>query len=351
MLFMTTILVFVIIFVLQCLNPVGRWINKVEFSNAAMTSGWIKTRIVRGQLFLPVTVNGHRVMALLDSGAERTIIPSNLAASLAVRSEHGLRINGYGGPTRGYLGTKINVKIGDMNYMLFHPLISVPPPLVAQTVKLNYHFNYIILGEDVFLKDVVDIDFPKNRIRFTHSPNLKYVAQTTQWPLEIINDDLVVPGKIIGGPAGYFELDTGDNGIFDLFPTNNNIRAWLKKTNFLQKPLRSRETSVGLGGIITSRIIRVKEIKIGKVLLKKIPVVLDSPSNWPRDSNVMGSVGLIMMRANDVVFDYPDRKIFLKPELNHVTMRVHMRLPGDAQNPKSPAPAAKPGDPPSPHQP
>ncbi len=306
-----TLAALTLLFLAQCSVSMGPSISKLDYAPGNTSSGWIKTKIIKGNVFIPVTVNGHRVLAMLDSGTQRTTIPANLAKSFGVHTNGHLTVQSYGGNVRSSFGTKIDVKIGAMNYELFRPAVE---PMVVQ-IRQEFPFKFIILGEDVFLKDVIEFDFSKQQLRFAPPAptGVKKSPADSLSSLIMINKTLTIPGSITGGPTGYFEIDTGDANICALYKNNSKIKKWLKiHPNLTERPFKT-VTVIGGGGAYQTTLIRIKQMKMLGANFNKFPCsVTNAPTNDPR---VIGSIGLSLMRIFNATFDYPARKIYFKPEL------------------------------------
>ena len=295
----------------HCTISMGPSISKVSFAHGQTSSGWIPTQIIYGDLYIPITVNGHPMLGLLDSGTQRTIIPLALAKSLGVHSFGHATANAYGGKLRGGFGSKITVQIGAMTYVLFHPGV-VPFGTTAQKVIPK---NAIILGEDIFLKNAVDIASFGQKVRFSRPDSLSatITKADNQSKITMIHGMLTIPAAITGGPSAQLQLDTGDNGVCTLYANNTLIKHWIAA-----KPARSKKQqkgieTIGLGGLYQSRSVTLNHLKLANLTFNNLPCEL---SNYgANDSLVIGSIGFSLMQNFSVTFDYPSHKIYFKTEL------------------------------------
>lgn len=173
----------------------------------------------------------------------------------------------------------------------------------------------ITLGEDIFLKDVVQFERTKQKIRFAtpYQMNLKRAPKNSESRLVMISKVLAVPGSITGGPTAYFEIDTGDANDCALYRNNAQVKNWLNANPSIMQHLFQKVTGIGAAGAEHEELIRVHQIKIFGAIFKKLPcAIVDAPVNNPR---IIGSIGLALMRFFNVTFDYPAQKVYLKAEL------------------------------------
>ena len=295
----------------HCGISMGPSISKVSFAHGQTSSGWVPTQIIYGDLYIPITVNGHSMWGLLDSGTQRTIIPLDLAKSLGVHSFNNATVNAYGGKLRGGFGSKITVQIGAMTYVLFHPGVVPFGPIAQKFIPKNA----IILGEDIFLKNAVEIKSFGQKARFSRPDSLSASMTKTDNVAKItmIHGMLTIPAAITGGPSAQLHLDTGDNGVCTLSANNTLIKHWIAA-----KPTRSKKQptgieTIGLAGLYQSRSVTLSHLKLANLTFNNLPCELSN--SVVNNSPVIGSIGFSLMQNFSVTFDYPSHKIYFKTEL------------------------------------
>jgi predicted aspartyl protease len=112
---------------------------------------------------LSVTVNGAKSKLLLDTGASGILINRNLAekAGLSRFSDVDLRGIGDKGNRSGYTALANSFKIGELEFQ------DCPVRVLDQRSVVGEDG---LIGADVFSRFLVDIDFPKEKLRLTELP-------------------------------------------------------------------------------------------------------------------------------------------------------------------------------------
>ena len=112
---------------------------------------------------LPVTVNGEKSRLLLDTGASGILIDRRAAEKAGLTKLSETRIGGIGdkGESHGYMALASSIKIGKLEFQ------NCPVEVLDRRTVLN---DDGLIGANVFDDFLVDLDFPKRKMRLTELP-------------------------------------------------------------------------------------------------------------------------------------------------------------------------------------
>ena len=165
--------------------------------------------------------------------------------------------------------------------------------------KLDGIIGYSILG-----KLRVGIDMDDDRLTLSYPP-LSVPKSATTAAFVVNNYDIPQITAAVNGVVGAFVLDTGDRSSLTLF------RRFAQANGFYRDaPVHNVITGIGIGGPIYSDVMRTSVSLFGAT----IPRVLTRAS---RDrggvfalASQAASVGTGLLKRFNLVFDYPDRRIY-----------------------------------------
>ena len=270
-------------------------------SALAQPTTWIQFEPYLGdQVYLPVRVDGHPVMALLDSGASKSVIDKAYAASIGLESHGAFANNGANGQeTSGHIdGTRIEV--GDLTLRLTLATLDLGATLGPS--------RPLILGEEVFNRAVVDIDFAHHRVAFRDPAHFAVPHGAVEVPLIRDGDLRLVPVSIEGGPPALFEFDLGAAGTIVLSP------AYARSAHLLDGRPTSQGTIFGVGGdgIETRAVLR----KVTFAAIGFSGVDAHFPQTWPSGTfsdRVKGVLGAMILSRFHLIVDYPHDRLYAFP--------------------------------------
>jgi hypothetical protein len=258
------------------------------FKNGGSSSGWIDCIVIEGGgIYLPVKINGHDTMASLYGG------PSNVDVKMA--SSLGLSDSGYSvGQMSG-----MRLELGDLTLEDFQAKdaeLARPSQIVGQPVPL-------LLGEEIFQKFAVEIDFSHHRIAFRDAAKVTKPKGAVELPITEFNGERLVPVSVNGAPAAQFELELGNvSGPLLTSP------AYAKEHGLLE----GVKTSQRLSGHFIEMIVTVNHLGFAGVETQAAPIALMPDSEAPPPS-IAGGVGLPLLDRFDMVIDYPHNRIYAAP--------------------------------------
>jgi hypothetical protein len=176
-----------------------------------------------------------------------------------------------------------------------------------------------IVGLDLFLRYVVEIDYFGNEIRLHDPKTYTYSRAGESIPLMLRDGHFFVPAKVEmpGRPPleGQFLVDTGGVMVTAVLTTpfsqSNNLLASNQKT-ILDKSLS------GLGGETRLLISRATSFTLGNLSIREPLVYVSQDTGGAlASSDYEGLIGSEILRRFKVVFDYSHRRLILEPNAHY----------------------------------
>jgi predicted aspartyl protease len=266
-------------------------------ASSAATAAPTRLQLFRERLFIPVTVNGTRVVALLDSAAEMSVVDDALARRLRLRPGADQAVNGTGGAETGRFvhglrlsaagvrlpaTTAIELDLGDLSRRL-----------IGRPVAL-------VLGRELFDSSRLKIDLRRltlAAVRGSRAPRGERFALVTRRGVESF------PVSIEGNEPAPAEFDLG-NGSGVLVG-----RAYAERIG-LTAPGRivGRAEGGGFGGRVTRDLVILKSLRIGSRAFENVPAAIDATAH-AADVNV----GTSILRHFVITTDFPQHALWLEP--------------------------------------
>lgn len=249
-------------------------------------------------LCLPVILAGRPITALLDSGASRSVLDRSWAASAGLVLSSGQQLAGLTASVDAQIARPVTVRIGDT--ML--PPIS---PAVLDLARLSAAARTridLVLGQEAFLHNRVEIDPDRMRVRF--SPRQAPTAGENWHHLVRTGDKLfcveIELGRGLRAPA---VVDLGSS--IPLYAA----RAFVDKVSMLEGRPHSTSASVGVEGLSVSIVTRLPGLKIGRHQLTDVP--LSIPQRWNLDAPIV--IGAPLLWRFHAILDFGARRLRLHP--------------------------------------
>ena len=165
-----------------------------------------------------------------------------------------------------------------------------------------------IIGQPVFARAVVRVDYARRLLTFTKPSRFKYRGAAAPVPFELERFLPIVRGEV-DGVAARFGLDTGDRSALTLkspFVAEYKLRE-------KYAPKFEAVTGFGIGGPIRAQVTRVGVLKFAGFEIRG-PVTrlsLQQAGAFAAD-DVAGNVGGAVLKQFTVTFDYGRRRVFFE---------------------------------------
>lgn len=297
-------------------------------------------KFINNLMIIPVIVNDSDTLQfILDSGINTSIITElSLGDNLSLNYARKIKLQGLGS------GESIEALVSGGNIFYIPGIRGTNQTLY---VLLQNVFNlssllgtrvHGLIGYNIFSNFVVEIDYVHRNITLHNPAYYKYrkrrTAQTI--PLVLTNAKPFVYGKVFYG-------DTLEIPVKLMLDTGASHAIWLleNSNSKIKLPGKHVETFLGTGlnGKITGQLARLEAIELGPFRFRN-PVVAFPDTLSIRYTGALGnrngSLGDEILRRFDVVIDYPNKLLTLKPNkffndpfrINHSGIEVVALIPG-----------------------
>ena len=250
-------------------------------------------KFYNGRLFITAEVNGVRTEALLDSGAEATILDPVLATEAKLPEGTAQVMKGSGGtaPARIVEGATVRA-IG----IELHPEAVVVMDLSDLSTRLIKRHTKAIVGRELFDAARLEIDIPRNRIRVAgkdRPPRGKMLALTPHAGIESIP-------VLANGRTAQAEFDLGNgSGVMV-------SRALAKR---LKLTVVGKKAGGGIGGPLTRDVVVLNDLVVAGKHFRKVQASVDDLPN-ANDLNV----GTSVLSRFLITTDFSAKAVWLAPK-------------------------------------
>lgn len=290
----------------------------------------IPFKLINNLIFIPIKVNGIELNFLLDTGVEETILLS-LEEQTEVRFFNVAKVKFKGlGSNDAIEGLKSSGNILDLDGFTDknHELYIVLDGNFNFSAHIGIPVNGII-GYHFFKNHLVEINYDKKKIvvyrnsdKIAKKINRKYaeIPMTIEKNKPYIVADVALNEQEI---STKLLVDIGNSDALWLFENEQKGIAVPPKnfTDYLGK---------GFSGEIHGKRSRIATIKFGDYEFKK-PIVAFPDSTSIKSVTMVkdraGSIGGEMTRRFTVIFDYPEKKIYLRKS-NYYNQTFHYNMSG-----------------------
>ena len=305
--------VFSFFFFLACILPILAQEGFIFDKNVDKVV--IPFKFINNLLFIPIKVNGVELNFLLDSGVEETILFSmedKKEVNFFNIEKISLRGLGSEASIEGLKSTNNTLEIKDLkskNHLLYIVL--------DQSFNLSSHVGIPvngIIGYNFFKTNLIEINYEKKRIvvyKDNEKNRKKIEKKSSAIDISIEKYKPYINGSIV--------IDSNEIPVKLLIDVGNSDAIWLfeNHSKSIEIPVKNFEDYLGKGfsGDVEGRRAQISKFKISKFEFNNIIVAFpDSTSirNVKMVINRAGSVGSEILKRFTVVFDYPNKKIFLK---------------------------------------
>lgn len=233
------------------------------------TSGWLDYDEPRAAVpTIRAMVAGRPVRALVDSGAQYSVIDRSLFDALGLTQAFDLPLVAYGvgGGAQMGRGVTLDVEAGGMRITGLRAAILSLGPLATEAGLAAP----LILGQDVLGETVLDVDAEGRRLRFL--PRQGHVAPAEVAPIPVrrsrgaLTTEVTVEGATIRAV-----VDTGASALLALG------RDAAENAGLLDGRPSQPSSSIVLGGAIAAQVVRARTITVGDQLYRDVetPIYAD----------------------------------------------------------------------------
>lgn len=230
------------------------------------SSGWLPYAEPRAPTpTVEVTVNGRPVRALIDSGAQYSVIDRSLVERLGLTNVFNIPMVAYGvgGDAQVGRGTTLDVAIGGLRLSGLRAAILGLGPL-ASDQGLG---AALILGQDVLRELVLELDTAEHRVRFL--PREGWTPSSSLKPVPVTRAGKALQAGItLEGATVNAVIDTGASAVLAV------TRETAEAAGLLDGRERTPGQSIVLGGTVRAETVIVRTLTIGDELYRQATVAI-----------------------------------------------------------------------------
>lgn len=266
----------------------------------------VPIEIINNHVYLPVSINGHTLHFMLDTGGRNLLTPQ-AAAKADVKS-----VGAFGG---GGVGKKVVdqgvARVGEMilgNKISFRRQAFIVEPLP--------HFDQIegtafdgLVGYEVLKRLVAQIDYQGRKVTFIRPSDFSSANAGQPIPFAFFGSTPMVDGSLDGLP-GQFAVDTGSRSGLTLWT------PFVKAHQLVKRYRASPRTTIGwgVGGKAVGRVARGGEFLLGGIRISHPVITMQSTAGSPNSvKGDDGNIGGAILRRFTVTFDYAHYTMYLRP--------------------------------------
>lgn len=246
-----------------------------------------------GRLFVPMTINGQQTEALLDSGAEMTVIDPLLARRVGIKTGAAVEAKGTGAAkaeanfAHDVRLAALGVDLGSTDVVLLD-LSEVAARLIKRPTAA-------ILGREIFDNARLLIDIQGKDVRVLARDE---VPKGIALPLTEHKGIESIP-LTVGGIAVPADLDFG-NGSLPIVSRGLVNKLGLKVTG--------KTSAGGIGGAAQREVVVLPPLTVAGVTFKDVSATVDE-----KDDGLMMNIGTSILRDFIVVTDFAGRAAYFEP--------------------------------------
>lgn len=259
------------------------------------------------EIVVPVTVNGHTLRMLLDSGAGSAFVTAEAARTAGLTTEGDLPAIGYGGSTATGLAKDATLELGQ-TVALSHQVMHVIKD-EAVTKQLSALGVDGAVGYEIFSRFTVRIDYPGKRLTLSDPANPQPVSgKAVVLPLKLETRTPTILASVDGKTPARFLVDTGDSGALHLYTAYASANGLLPKEGDLTV---LKQQGVGVGGTLSEQVSPGHTLTLGRLTLQNVPIATMTGGGISGISSHAGGLGNLILNRFVATFDYAHGRLTL----------------------------------------
>lgn len=278
----------------------------------------IPFQFINNLIFIPITVNGAELTFLLDTGVSEAILFSLENKELKLSNVEKIKFSGLGGSVS-IDGLKSERNIGKIGDEIVNTSMSLYI-IIDEEFNISPHVGIPVngvIGYHFFKDHPIFIDYISKKITVYENADLlkKKIKRFEEFPITIEKDKpYLYAGVEMTNEKKDSKLliDLGNSDAIWLFPT-------LIKNFVYNRPNIDDFLGRGFNGDIYGKRSRIHNFYLGDFKFEKPLTAMPDEFSIQHVNlveNRKGSVGGEIMRRFTVIFDYPNKKLYLKKNRN-----------------------------------
>lgn len=265
-----------------------------------------------GEIVLPVTINGHALRFLLDSGSGTAFVTEGGAKAAGLTTQGDLPALGYGGSAATGLAADTTLDVGDAVRLTHLTLHVIKDPAITRLLAERGHLDGAV-GYELFARLTVGIDYAGKTLTLT-DPTALPAAQTSGSvvPIKLENRMPTVLASVDGKAPARFLIDTGDSGAAHLYTQYAEANDLLPKAG---DPAATTRQGIGVGGQMTETLSPNHSLRVGGERVSGLTLSTVGGPGISQLSSQAGGIGNMFLSHFTVTFDYARGTLSLRPYL------------------------------------
>ncbi|SDK38196.1 retropepsin-like aspartic protease [Microbulbifer yueqingensis] len=262
--------------------------------------------VFNNRVFLPAYINGTETLALLDSGAEMSLIDKGYARSQSLVPEGEAVARGTGGQQAVQFVSDVELQV-DGALLKSQTLVAIDLADVSQ--RLIGRPLTLVIGRSLFDRGPVWIDFASNELQVLPAQD-----QAEDIWVQKLRDAEKLPLRDHKGIKQIPVLLEGHEVLAD-FDLGNGSETLVSRTLASELGLVSDEriagtkSGGGVGGEVTRQLIRVKSLTIGNRTFHDLTVAIDDT-----EESLSMNIGMQLLKNFSMLVDFPADTVHLVRE-------------------------------------
>jgi predicted aspartyl protease len=269
-----------------------RTLLAVALLATASTAAAEPLKFINGRLFIPAKVNQVATEALLDSGAEATIVDPALAARARLPEGTPQTMKGSGGEAQARIVE--GVTVGALGVQL-HPEAVVVLDMSDLSARLIKRPTQAIIGRELFDAARLKIDIGRRQIAVVSRADS---PAGTKLPLTAHAGIESVP-VLANGTQAQAEFDLG-NG--------SNVMISRDLVKRLKLPIIGKKSGGGIGGAVERDFVRLNSLEVAGTRFRNVLATIDD-----QDSHNDMNIGTAILKNFRITTDFHRRVVWLDP--------------------------------------
>jgi predicted aspartyl protease len=269
-------------------------------------SGWLDFAVPRTTTpTVEVVIAGQRVKALLDTGAQYSVIDRALVEHLGLGEGFDLPMIAYGvgGQPQAGRGVSLDLRLGQLDIPNLRAAILDLGPLASEA-GLGAQ---VVLGQDLFSVVVMELDLKGRRVRLIDPET--FAPDTDMRPVEVALKGAALTSEVtLEGAVIQAVVDTGFSSLLALSTTAATTAG------LLDGRAETGGASIVLGGVAPARIFKARTLTFDNQLWKEAEVQVFSDSPLPNYPEAL--IGMKAFEERKVALDLGRGRLFQSGQLD-----------------------------------
>ncbi|MHC3127966.1 hypothetical protein OB03_12085 [Brevundimonas sp. GN22] len=253
---------------------------------------------------IDVQIDGRPVRALIDSGAQYSVLDQALGQRLS-RTPFNMPVVAYGVGGQPQVGRGMTIEValpGVRVTKLKTALLDLGP--LARDAALGVG---LIIGRDLMREAVIELDWERKRVRFSDPSAWRPVPELWAVPVELSGDAMAAIVSVEGRPLKAV-VDTGASSLLSM--TEPSAQA----LGLNDGRAAEAGTSLVLGGVTQARWVRVASVALGEEQWRDARVAVFPASNLPGYPDAL--LGMAAFKDKKLALNLGQNQLYLSRPLD-----------------------------------